>query len=153
MSPFASPSSPPALLSSASISACNERIVDQLQSLTEVAETLTLRLLELEDRLAAQERQLQPLLEAGQGCDSDQDAIEATESRLAETEERLERLEALLNAPPARAELGDMRQPHSVQAPLALVEAPASRQQEVFDPFPVEESDPPFLDELELRQA
>ena len=153
MTPFASPAAPPAPLSSASISACSERLVDQLQSLTEVAETLTLRLLELEDRLAAQERQLQPLLEGGLGSDSDQDASEETESRLAETEERLERLEALLNAPPTSAELGDRHQLHSVQAPLVLAEAPASEQQEAFDPFPVEEIDPPFLDELELRQA
>ncbi|MFO7630812.1 MAG: hypothetical protein R6W06_15130 [Prochlorococcaceae cyanobacterium] len=148
-------------MSAASISACSERLVDQLQSLTEVAETLTLRLLELEDRLAAQERQLQPLLQGGQGSDSDADAFEETESRLAETEERLERLEALLNAPPTSAELGDRRQLHCLQGPLGLAEAPASEsqpeqqseQQEAFDPFPVEEIDPPFLDELELRQA
>ena len=42
---------------------CTQRLADQLQTLSEVAETLTFRLLELEERLAAQELKVQSLLE------------------------------------------------------------------------------------------
>ena len=68
------------------------RLADQLQMLSQVAETLTFRLLDLEERLAGQELQLQ-------GGSAGSDLIAGgTELRLAETEERLTRLESLLES-------------------------------------------------------
>ena len=70
---------------------CTQRLADQLQTLSEVAEAITFRLLELEERLAAQELRLEPLLEGqagSQGALSDE-----TELRLDDTEDRLARLE------------------------------------------------------------
>lgn len=124
--------------------ACHRRLADQLQSLTEVAETLTLRLLELEDRLAAQEREMQPLLSSPDDR-ADQDDLDETEVRLAETEDRLERLEALLNAQPS----GDgPRHLHALDSPSGLRGDAGSDREEGFDPFPAEDIDPPFLDDL-----
>jgi hypothetical protein len=68
------------------------RLADQLQVLSQVAETLTFRLLDLEERLAGQELQLK-----GGSAGSDLIA-DGTELRLAETEERLTRLESLLES-------------------------------------------------------
>ena len=68
------------------------RLADQLQVLSQVAETLTFRLLDLEERLAGQELQLQ-----GGAAGADLIA-DGTELRLAETEERLTRLESLLES-------------------------------------------------------
>lgn len=73
---------------------CTQRLADQLQTLSEVAETLTFRLLELEERLAAHELKLQPLL-AGAGSSAELDGD--TELRLGDTEDRLARLEGLLS--------------------------------------------------------
>ena len=72
----------------------SHRLADQLQVLSQVAETLTFRLLDLEERLAGQELQLQPLLHggaAGSGLIAEDTAL-----RLAETEDRLAQLESLL---------------------------------------------------------
>jgi hypothetical protein len=73
---------------------CTQRLADQLQTLSEVAEILTFRLLELEERLAGHELWLEPLL-AG-GLASGGPLAEGTELRLVETEDRLARLETLL---------------------------------------------------------
>jgi len=72
----------------------SHRLADQLQVLSQGAETLTFRLLDLEERLAGQELQLQPLLHggaAGSGLIAEDTAL-----RLAETEDRLAQLESLL---------------------------------------------------------
>jgi hypothetical protein len=112
----------------------SQRLADQLRSLTEVAETLTLRLLELEDRLSLHEQQLQPLLiPAG---DPDPQGQELTGQRLSETEQRLGRLESLLNEPQ-----GGGRSLPAVPSPRIAV-----------DPFPPEEGEQPFLDELEHQE-
>ena len=74
----------------------SHRLADQLQVLSQVAETLTYRLLDLEERLAGQELQLQPFLQGGSlGSGL---IAEGTDQRLAETEDRLSRLESLLQA-------------------------------------------------------
>lgn len=65
-----------------------QRLVDQVQVLSSVLETLTLRLLELEERLQVQERLV---LEAGS-----QSLGPLAERRLADTEARLSGLEQLL---------------------------------------------------------
>ncbi|MFY8148976.1 MAG: hypothetical protein ACOVNL_07130 [Prochlorococcaceae cyanobacterium] len=71
------------------------RLAEQLQALSLVTETLTYRLLDLEERLAAQEVHSRQTLEAEQGAVLQ--AAEATELRLLETEDRLARLEAVLS--------------------------------------------------------
>lgn len=118
---------------------CTRRLADQLQALTEVAETLTLRLLDLEDRLAAQEGQLQPLL--GVANADDPEALEATELRLSDTEDRLGRLESLLNAPQAS---GSARHLTAVQS----VDLPVGPSPDAIDAFPPDEAEQPFLDEI-----
>ena len=68
-----------------SVTDCTQRLAGQLRALSEVTETLTVRLLELEERLLAQESKLEPLM------------AEGTEFRMADTEDRLSRLEGLLS--------------------------------------------------------
>ena len=87
------------------------RLAEQLQSLSQVAETLTYRLLDLEERLNAQEARSLERLQAESAAAAHQ--AEETELRLLETEDRLERLEILLGgeearsnaAPPARLQV------------------------------------------------
>jgi hypothetical protein len=114
-------------------------LADQLRTLSEVAETLTFRLLELEERLAAQELKVQPLLEtqsAGQGL-----IAEDTELRLGDTEDRLARLEGLLSG---------LESPGAARHLQPVEMAP----QESFldDGLPedsfLDEEEQPFLDEL-----
>jgi hypothetical protein len=118
---------------------CTQRLADQLRTLSEVAETLTFRLLELEERLAAQELKVQPLLEtqsAGQGL-----IAEDTELRLGDTEDRLARLEGLLSG---------LESPGAARHLQPVEMAP----QESFldDGLPedsfLDEEEQPFLDEL-----
>ena len=68
-----------------SVTDCTQRLAAQLRALSEVTETLTVRLLELEERLLAQESKLEPRM------------AEDTEFRMADTEDRLARLEGLLS--------------------------------------------------------
>ncbi|MEB3276624.1 MAG: hypothetical protein VKM92_06625 [Cyanobacteriota bacterium] len=70
------------------------RLADQLQTLTELTESLTYRLLELEEAVAGLDQQLQSL-QRSQAADAGLLA-EGTELRLDDTEDRLSRLEALL---------------------------------------------------------
>ena len=69
-----------------------ERLADQLQQLSQLTESLTYRLLDLEERLQGHEEQWQERLEAVQ----DTSAGEELELRLLETEDRLVRMESLL---------------------------------------------------------
>lgn len=71
------------------------RLAEQLQALSQVAETLTYRLLDLEERLAAHERRSGDQFEQARSAAGL--AAEATELRLLETEDRLARLEAVLS--------------------------------------------------------
>lgn len=105
-----------------------KRVADQLQILSQLTETLTYRLLELEERVAVADLRLEPLL--GGGSDAGQLAEDA-ELRLDETEERLARLEAL----------------------LAGLQPVARVQESVFASeahFPDEDFEQPFLDEPSL---
>jgi hypothetical protein len=74
------------------------RLADQVQSLSALTEALTYRLLELEEKVAALDLTLQPLMQQSL-CQGDATAQLAadTELRLDETEERLARLEVLLS--------------------------------------------------------
>lgn len=76
-----------------------QRLVEQVQALSSVVETLTLRLLDLEERLQLQERLVSEATPVGLAPEAEQ--------RLADTEERLQGLEQML-APES--------QPHPVPA-------------------------------------
>lgn len=102
------------------------RLAGQVQALSELTESLAFRLLELEERLAAQEIRLQPV-----------QPEDVTELRLDETEERLARLEGLLAGLEGT---GDVRCGASL-VPLARPE----------DPF-YEEGEQPFMDEQLVDQ-
>lgn len=71
------------------------RLSGQLETLSELAESLTYRLLELEERLGAQDRQLSSLATASEVLTTE--VSEAIEERMQETEDRLARIEGLLH--------------------------------------------------------
>jgi uncharacterized membrane protein YccC len=124
------------------------RLSEQLQALSLVGETLTLRLLELEERLAGLEAQLE-------GLEQQQSSSASSESTdvLAATEERIARLEDLLNEQsPARQPQGlsSSATVHPLHRPNAeaVVEADEFNEPELeLHPFP-EEEEQPFMDEL-----
>ena len=98
------------------------RLVEQLNALSQLIESLAFRVVELEERLAASELRIKPLLEAGiAAAHSDH-----TELRLNDTEERIARLESLLRGAVHGA------QPELLENP---------------DPF-IDEGEQPFMDEL-----
>lgn len=126
---------------------CTKRLADQLQTLSQVAEAITFRLLELEERLAAQELRLEPLLQgnaASKGVLADE-----TELRLDDTEDRLARLEGLLKGIENQG-LGRHLRPVVASQ---LVQAQQALQDSFLDdslveqPF-LDEEEQPFLDEL-----
>jgi hypothetical protein len=87
-------SSPP----SASVVPPLPRLAEQLRVLSELTETLTYRLLEVEERLASQELRVRPLLDAADGDPAGAAVLqEEMELRLEDTEERLSRLEGVLS--------------------------------------------------------
>jgi chromosome segregation ATPase len=119
-----------------------ERLSVQLSTLSELLETITYRLLELEERVAAQDLKIQGLEEqlldpaaVASGLSDD------AELRLEDTEERLSQLEALLNGMGSPAGAAAAR--HLQPVPHQVEEMVASD-----DPFP-EEGEQPFMDELD----
>ena len=125
------------------------RLADQIHTLSELTETLTYRLLDLEERLAAQEERLEPLVQAHR-----LDVAEAAaglESRLGETQDRLGRIEELL-AGLERVESGRHLQalprPRMGKDPhgLSELEAVAEADELPEDPF-FDEGEQPFMDE------
>lgn len=111
----------------------SQRLAQQLHTLSQLVETLTYRLLELEERLAVQDQRLQALAEVAQpGMASSA----AAQERLDDTEERLKRLESLLNR---------------IEPAAVGPDNPFDGTNGIHDldgPFP-EEDEQPFLDELE----
>lgn len=87
------PSSPPA-----PVPAWGQRLVEQLQLLSEITENLTYRLLDLEERLIEAERQLGQQRDGSHGDDA---LPERMERWLLDTEERIARVEDLLSDSPA----------------------------------------------------
>jgi len=133
--------------------AWSHRLADQLQVLSEVAESLTYRLLEFEERLAVQEQQL---LEQAETADPQQ--VEEMELRLLETEERLARIEALLGSSEAAGTGRHVQPLRLASSPAqALAGAASARpvaaarpdEEEILqeDPF-LDEGEQPFMDEL-----
>ena len=116
------------------------RLSEQMQALSLVSETLTLRLLELEERLAALEGQLEGLQQ--QSTPSSGDSAEL----LTATEERIARLEDLLNeqSAPKRATVHPLQRP--VQQAIDAGDGFSEPELEL-NPFP-EDEEQPFMDEL-----
>jgi hypothetical protein len=113
---------------------CTQRLADQLQTLSEVAEILTFRLLELEERLTVHEVRLEQLLEGATA--SGAPMAEGTELRLVETEDRLARLESLLKGV-------------AVQAPYQ--DEPVAEEDPIADEETIPEEEP-FLDDHEFER-
>lgn len=126
---------------------CTKRLADQLQTLSQVAEAITFRLLELEERLAAQELRLEPLLQGNAA--SKGELADETELRLDDTEDRLARLEGLLKGIENQGVGRHLRPVVASQ----LVQAQQALQDSFLDdslveqPF-LDEEEQPFLDEL-----
>jgi hypothetical protein len=116
------------------------RLVEQLNALSQLTESLAFRVVELEERLAATELKLKPLLDAsGSAAHADD-----TELRLEDTEERIARLESLLNG------AGSLGVVHSGGAGAAGMGVSEDRHPDALedpDPF-IEEGEQPFMDEL-----
>lgn len=121
------------------------RLSEQLHALSRVAETLTVRLLELEERLVGQQERLQPLLEAAEAADPERS--EAIDRRLDDTEQRLAQLEELLRGRPTLRPLPGLRRSSSSgQEAFAAESFGQDPFAEAIDPFP-EEGEQPFMDE------
>ena len=121
-----------------------QRLSEQLESLSQVGELLTLRLLELEERLEGLERHMAQL-----PVEMEPDSAD-TGSLLAATDERISRLEELLSGGGHQAlQLVPEPAPEPVAATLE------EREDTGFDepglelhPFPEEDEEQPFMDEL-----
>ncbi len=126
------------------------RLADQLQVLSQVAEALTYRLLELEERLGGHEDRIGARLEEVADLEAAHGA--AMDERLGDTEERLARIETSLRG---LERTGMSRHLQAVQPPALQQEPPASLPvaeafdlgPEEVDPF-LDEGEQPFMDEL-----
>lgn len=134
--------------SSPAVPSWTQRLVEQLQQISEVSETLTYRLLELEERLAEGERELAQLRQQGHVSP---ELPEAVESWLEQTDERLARVEELLRRGEGRGS-APVRPLMAVSPALSRPAARADEEEVNPDPFPEEGEqafldEPPFLDE------
>ena len=99
------------------------RLADQLQVLSQVAESLTYRLLELEERLERQEQVIAERL--AEAVDREAEQGDAMDQRLDDTEERLAGIEAALQG---LDRPGGARHLQAVHAPALQQELPVARQ-------------------------
>jgi uncharacterized protein YhaN len=126
------------------------RLADQLQVLSQVAESLTYRLLELEERLERQEQVIAERLAVA--VDREAEQGDAMDQRLDDTEERLAGIEAALQG---LDRPGGSRHLQAVYPPALQQELPVARHapesiddpSEDDHPFP-DEGEQPFMDEL-----
>jgi hypothetical protein len=126
------------------------RLADQLQVLSQVAEALTYRLLELEERLEGHDERIGERLQEVAGLEAAHGV--AMDQRLGDTEERLARIEAALRGLDRN---GGSRHLQAVQPPALQQELPGSQTEEEsfdlgpeeIDPF-LDEGEQPFMDEL-----
>jgi hypothetical protein len=127
-----------------------QRLSEQLQSLSQLSEALTLRLLELEERLTGCEQQV---TELDGSSTTAVDGSDAVLDLLEQTEQRIGRLESLLTKEPAPFQVGLSAQPrlqvlHAQPVPTPRAPLDGAAQQPFgLDPFP-EEAEQPFMDEL-----
>jgi hypothetical protein len=133
------------------------RLADQLQVLSQVAESLTYRLLELEERLERQQHVIAERLEEVAAREVVQG--DAIDQRLDDSEERLAGIEAVLQG---LDRPGGFRHLQPVHPPALQQDLPADRQaldgmedgiasqMEEADPFldEFDEGEQPFMDEL-----
>ena len=142
--------STPSVTSAEPATSLQQRLSEQLQALSQVGERLTLRLLELEERLEGLEQQLNGLQPSGASAGS------LTGALLEATAERISRLEELLNGsgePGAGASSPSNESVEADTAPrLQAVRTAgnhdAYHEQELeLNPFPDDEEQP-FMDEL-----
>jgi chromosome segregation ATPase len=149
-------------MSAITASELQQRLSEQLQALSQVGETLTLRLLELEERLGALEEVLLELDSRSGGHD---DLSAEAGEVLAATEERIARLEDLLtgqagsmHSSRGRVQPLPLRRPERQSTAAAADAAALARAADPegspdgepeleLDPFPPEEEQP-FMDEL-----
>ena len=145
-------------MSAITASELQQRLSEQLQALSQVGETLTLRLLELEERMGSLEEQL---LELNIRSEGQGDLSDETGDLLAATEERIARLEDLLAGQTSghgRVQPLPLRRPdrHAAAERTTgsnLTKAadnegsPQGEPELELDPFPQEEEQP-FMDEL-----
>jgi hypothetical protein len=146
---------------SAAAQPASGRLADQLHAIAVVTETLTYRLLDLEERLGAQEQRLETLLQHGGGRGTA--AAEGLEQRCGETEDRLGRVEALLaglerpgagrhlqalqrSRPSTETSTGSSSEDNVEQAHQALLEEALLDEELEVDPF-FDEGEQPFMDE------
>lgn len=138
----------PTVDSAAGAPAGHERLAEQLHTLSQVVETITYRLLELEERLGEQECQLQALQQQTVGAAQLSDGAE---QRFDDTEERLVHLESLLNgmAPTSAAGAARHLQPvRTGDGHRSQVDQPAT----IDGPF-LEEPEQPFMDDVEAPDS
>jgi hypothetical protein len=116
----------------------HQRLGEQLQALSQVSETLTIRLLELEERLLGVERRYEQWVADAHG--EGESTPGATSAILALTEERIARLEELLVAAPFASS-------RSTPSVLPFPSGALLEGEFAGDPFPQEEEQY-FMDEL-----
>jgi len=131
------------------------RLVQQFRCLAEVAEQLTYRLVDLEERLADQQRQMVAIRQEGMAADHGHQWLE----RLDQTDLRLAQIETLLGGMgPQRSLRGLAARPAPVPAPIPAGLAGIGPGQDgdtcvAEDLFP-EEMEQPFMDDdLEMPVA
>ena len=146
---------------SAAAQPANGRLADQLHAIAALTETLTYRLLDLEERLGVQEQRLETLLQHGGGWGTA--AAEGLEQRCGETEDRLGRVEALLAGlerpgagrhlqalqrprPSTESSTGTSSEDNVEQAQQALLDEALLDEELEVDPF-FDEGEQPFMDE------
>lgn len=133
-------------MNASSSAALQQRLSEQLQALSQVGETLTLRLLDLEQRLEALELQLSNPVEAGASTGDEDGTLEL----LSNTEARIARLEGLLQEQPwNQRDAEPEAAPRHLEAvsEADMPDSLANDDNADLDPFP-EEAEQPFLDEL-----
>lgn len=127
---------------------CHERLAEQLHTLSEVVETITYRLLELEERLTEQESQLQVL---HQQAGASVQLSEGAELCFDDTEERLVRLESLLNGMEPAPSSGTSRHLQPVRGNQKIASEPEPHAS-IDGPF-LEEPEQAFMDDLQLQDT
>ena len=124
-----------------------ELLAEQLHTLTRVVETITYRLLELEERLAEQETLLQEMEQQAGGLHQLSDGAER---QVNDTEERLARLELLLTGEDPAVSAAASRHLQPVAGGNQASAGPEP--QDCIDgPF-LEEPEQPFMDDLSLSE-
>jgi hypothetical protein len=129
---------------------CHERLADQLHTLSQVVETITYRLLEMEERLTEQESQLQAL---DQQAGASVQLSDGAAQRFDDTEDRLVRLESLLNGLERAPSAGTSRHLQSVRGKdLADSDLEPGLQTTIDGPF-LEEPEQPFMDDVQIQDT